>query len=449
MIDTLSTRLFKLATALKLDKPVAIFFTLPAVIATGILGLGFGLVFVDAWLETIDLNQFFWVPPYDAASTFLAAVAGGAITALSLAYSLTLVVFTLAAGTIGPRLLQRFTSEATIQITAGVFGGTFLFALNGIFFTRPDFVPAVTLAVTALLAAVCVAQLIYFVRHVASNVTIDEEIGKIGQALTEEVDQLMDGTSESMARKFDGAAMQTLKSVTSGYLGRIDTDSLADFACERDLRLRFRVSIGQFVLRDAPLIDVLGEAPLDEDGVQTLRRAFSVNLARSQAQTVDFSLRLLVEIALRALSPGINDTFTAITCLDRMTSGLRRPVAENLDARFYHDAQGTPRVYLPGLSVADLIETVFGPIRNTLGSNFLMATSVARSLRRLDELAHEKVRSLLKQEADLLMRQVNQGSFLRTEIEEVRSLLGGLYPADEPAPEAEQLDTALARRIKS
>lgn len=430
MNDPISQRLLAIATQFRLDKPVLIFFTLPALIASGILVLSWILLGIDSLILDAEIQAFPWVPQYDTASSFLGAVAGGAITALSLAYSLTLVVFTLAAGTIGPRLLQRFTSEATIQVTAGVFGGTFLLALSALFFTEPDFVPPLTLSAAALFAILSVAQLIYFVRHVASNVTIDEEIAKIGASLSGEIDELMAVTSESKQDQFRADAALTLCADRDGYLGHVHVKELAALGQRHELRFRFHQAVGDFVLTGMPMVDVLGQQELKEEDRGEIRNCFTINTARSQSQGVDFSLHLLVEIALRALSPGINDTFTAITCVDRLTSALRRPAEKDLDARFYEDDDGNARIFLPGLAVENLIRSVFGPLRNAVGSNFLMAAHLARALYRLDHVACDSVRPLLEREAGLLMQQLDTAVLLPHEISEIAEALGDLLPED-------------------
>jgi len=103
-----------------------------------LLIFGFATVALDAWLVRNGMGDWFWLPSPSSAQAFFATIATAAMTALTLTYSLTLVVFTLAAANIGPRLLGRFTSEITIQITAGLFGGTFLYALNALFFLDQD-----------------------------------------------------------------------------------------------------------------------------------------------------------------------------------------------------------------------------------------------------------------------------------------------------------------------
>ncbi len=419
-----------------LHRPFLIFFTLPALLATALLGLGALSVWVDHLADQNGFHVFAITPSAATAVDFHAAVATGAITALSLAYSLTLIVFTLAAGNIGPRLLQRFTSELTIQITAGIFGGTFLFALNALFFTRDDFVPEITTLLTAALALICVVQLIYFVRHVASNVTIDDEISAIGQSLSREIDQMMQRGTDAPDRDASSAAnalSYTIDAPEDGYLTRIDQPTLIGIATDCGVCLRFQTGVGGFVLAGVPLIVAEGQDRLTEDTIKALLGAISLSPSRSQAQSVDFSIRLLLEIALRGLSPGVNDTFTAIACVNRISSALSRPVSRMSDGRHLPGPDGDVRVVLPGSSVAELLDLAFSPLRDAICSNLLIATHIAGALRQLDQIAHPKAAPLLAEHAGLLLDKVAVSEFLPEDRRAIRQSLGDLGKRLDPS----------------
>ncbi|APX89526.1 hypothetical protein BV394_07200 [Brevirhabdus pacifica] len=408
-----------------IHRPFLIFFTLPALIAAGLLALGALSVWLDVVLDRNGWHALSLAPPAGTAITFHAAVATGAITALSLAYSLTLIVFTLAAGNVGPRLLQRFTSELTIQLTAGIFGGTFLFALNALFATHDEFVPEVTTMLTALLALICVVQLIYFVRHVAANVTIDDEISAIGHTLAGEMEEILDRGALPPPRMPDAPRCRLL-APEDGYLTQLDIARLIAIATERDLTLRFSVGIGAFVLAGGTLLEVEGQSRLTDETAEAMLKAITLSSSRSQAQSVDFSIRLLIEIALRGLSPGVNDTFTAIACLNRLASALRRPLALMSDGRHLAGPGGQVRLIVPGTSVGELVELAFTPLRDAMGSNLLFATHLARALCQLDEIADPRARPHLEEQATLLLKRAGMSDFMSEDREAIREALGAL-----------------------
>lgn len=425
MSETLSQRILRRAETLKIDTPISVFFTLPAFISLFFLLAGFALAALDGWLVDHGYGGWWWLPGTDRAVTVFQVVAGSAMTALTLIYSLTLLTFTLAAGNIGPRLLQRFTSDLTIQTTAGIFGGTFLFAINAIFASGDGPVLPLTATVAFLLAIVMVAQLVWFVRVVATNVNIDEEIAQIGRTLETDIDRLV---AHSGADRFDRDEGGTILAADrDGYVGTVQVETMAGLAREHGLHVELMVRIGLFLLRETPLLRVSGGQDLDEDTRHALLGAVSITPARAHGQTADFSINLLLEIALRALSPGVNDTFTAITCLDRLVAGLRAPVARNIDARFFCDDEGAARVFVPGLTAQDMIRSVFAPLRNVVGRNLLMAERMVLAIDRLYQVADPELHPALRREADLLLQTLRANGMHDDEAARIEELIRQIF----------------------
>lgn len=430
-------RLRRIIRARWLTEPIALLSTVPSAIAAGFL-------FICGLLLLVDLNAGeairAWLPwsvEAEAANSFLQAVAGGAITALSLAYSLTLVVFTLAASSIGPRLLKRFTSDFANQVTAGIFGGTFLYALLALYFTSKWFVPHLTIAVAGLLSILSVFQLIFFVRHVASSVTVDDEVAQIGAALRDDIEDLLKVGGE-IPEDFTGEWREAMISAeTDGYVGDIDEAFLVALAEERQWVMKLALPPGKFVIKGNDLIHVFakGKPDLDDETGDKIRQSISLNPARSSDRGIEFSIHLLVEIALRALSPGTNDTFTAIACVDRLSAALRQPVESGLTARYRWDEGGVARLHVPGLSITDLIRTAFSPLRRASTANVLMAEHVATALDRLASVAHEHARPYLQEQADLLLADLRNTDILDQDLAFIEKRLGGLAGGEKTAPQ--------------
>ena len=179
-----------------LRRPVVVLLTLPAGIALSLCVLPFTTMALDVYLAGCGALPAVLRFSEETARTLLTVVAGGAMTALSLTYSLVLVVFTLAAGNIGPRLLARFASEPVNQVTAGILGGTFLYSLTTLVFMKAGFVPGFTVAGSGALAIISVVQLIYFVRHVSESVSVDSEIADISHRLTKQLEMLVAASAD-------------------------------------------------------------------------------------------------------------------------------------------------------------------------------------------------------------------------------------------------------------
>ncbi|PIB24099.1 hypothetical protein BFP76_02325 [Amylibacter kogurei] len=371
--------------------------------------------FETGWFSFLAVNE-------TTAARVLGTVASASITTLGLVYSIVLVVFTTAAGNIGPRLLQRFTSDRVNQFTAGLFGGTFLFSLTVLYQTTADFVPKISVTITMLLAVLAVLQLIYFVRTASISVTVDEELAAISSQLGRDIDALIASEDpKEFQSKHDTDQDVALRICAdgSGYIDEIDSKGLIAFAQKHDLYFQLCHGFGDFVIKGSKIANVYAKDNLssDDEVTQYVQAAVMLSESRSPVSDVDFSIRLMIEIALRALSPGINDTFTAITCIDRISSALRNPVCHGLREHIRGDGDGIARLHLPGMTLRDLINTAFHPLRRAAAGNVLMTKHILDALGRLYHLGDDDARDILKTHIDLMIESAKQKTLLDADMD--------------------------------
>ena len=361
------------------------FITVPGLISLCGVLLAASMLTLDWFIDQhsdMKLPELITVPSGNA-RPILTTIAGSTMTALSLVYSSVLVVFTLAAGNIGPRLLLRFSHDRTNQVAVGTLGGTFLYSLIIIRNQYQNHSVDLSVNVALLLAALCVVMLLFFVNSAAKRVTIDEEVAAIGDELDEELTRAIASNSpvnrndivRPMGKEF---ALSTDK---PGYINRIEFSEVAKIAAEHGAFIDFDVAPGAYVIEGQKLASVLAtDDKIIRDMVLT-----HVFLERSRSSEEDlvFSVNLLVEIALRALSPGINDTFTAIACADRLSAALSRVRCAGLSSGVYTGPDGAVRVTAPTLSVDDLIATAYDPLRRAGHGNVLMIQHIVLALGRL------------------------------------------------------------------
>ena len=393
---------------------MVVLLTLPAgtAITFGVLPLA--LVLIAPWAPELP----FELEPDDV-RTVLSTLSTAAMSALALSYSLMLVVFTLAAGNIGPRLLKRFTSDPVGQLTAGLLGGTFLYGLVGQLVA--DHAPE-TLALTAVLLALgSVLQLVVFVRKVAASVSIDDEVARIRASLLADVEGRPERSESRDARSLElDAVAHVVRAATSGYLGAIDTDGLVQLASSRDLRLRLTHRQGLYVLRGEPLLE--SDGPLDEEDEVAIRAALTLSPSR-EADSLDFALSLLLEIALRALSPGVNDTYTAIACADSLGDVLARLDGKQLGGSGLTDESDTIRLIQPGLDLEDLADQVFHPLRNASVGNLLMLDALARVLGRLATVGSPQLIAIASAHRELMLEQLTSEACSLSDRDRLRTTL--------------------------
>lgn len=402
--------------------------TVPGGIALTIWLSAFPLLWIDHAFKASIVSWFGIAAEMtpDTARSLLSTIAAAAITTLSLVYSLVLIVFTLAAGNIAPRLLKRFTSDRVNQVTAGLLGGTFLFALSVLYRTGPDLVPPLSIASAALLAVISVLQLIYFVHAVSRSVTIDEEIAAISDRLEKRIAMMVrDEEEQASERSTPNDFPHSVEASRSGYLNAVDEKALLALAVEQDLAIRLRFKPGDFIIETQPIAYLSRHPEADQSDIfaERLHDSLLILPLRDAVDDIEYSINLLIEIALRALSPGVNDTFTAIASLDRLTAALSAAVRMGLRGRNLTDREGTLRVEMPGLSLEAIFDTAFHPLRQAGAGNMLMMKHLAHALVRLREIGNSEARELISSHARLLLDSAKANAPLEADYRDLKRLL--------------------------
>ncbi len=405
-----------------LQRTSFVLLTLPAGIALTIAALPILTVLIDTWLAEGFLSPFVFQFSSSSAQTILSTIAAGAMTALSLAYSLALLVFTLAAGNIGPRLLKRFTSELVPQITAGILGGTFLFCLHALLYVQNEFLPKITISAAGFLAILSVLQLIYFVRQIANNITIDEEIADITNNLIEELENQSSQMGKAKGEiPSDKDFKVEIKSDKSGYLSSYNRDAILEFATKQDLSIKLTSYDGSFISKN--YVVMLLDKPVDDELASSLGEHVLIEDSRSNANRIEFSIRLLVEIALRALSPGVNDTYTAIAVVDSLSKAISIISDDQQEYSVEYDENDVARLYTFHRSAKQIIGMSFHPLRRASTNNILMAQSIAKVYSRLYETGTDELKDIVKKHSKLLMQEISNGNHLKADVLSVEEYL--------------------------
>lgn len=385
-----------------------------------------GLIVVAIWLlafcclyleHTYFLNQTVVDKlSFDTASTVLSVIAGATIGILGIVYSIVLLVFTTAAGNIGPRLLQRFTGDRVNQITAGLLGGSFLFSVTALYHTEQAYIPTLTVVLAFFISAVGVLQFIYFIRTVAKNVTVDQEIADISQGLERKLSKLVDAeqAQSNGTMPFESNANSHVSYVfeESGYITRISIDQLISMAQDNNLLITVHCRQGDFVLQGHKglVISLPESTKFDIKRFKgNISQMITLSPYRKPEHDIEFSMKLLVEIAVRALSPGVNDTFTAIAVLDRLSSACLKPVKHGLRDSYRNDKQGIARVKLSGLTLELLLKNIVDPFRQLSidTCNVLMIKHLIKTLNNLNELANKEASALIAHHFDSISNHLN------------------------------------------
>jgi uncharacterized membrane protein len=356
--------------------------------------LAFALATASIALDEVIVEKTDWTygGGPEGAREVLSAIASSMITVAGVAFSVTIVALTLASQQFGPRLLRNFMRDRGNQVVLGTFIATFTYSLIVLRTIRSDeaqFVPHISVTVGIALALASLGVLIYFIHHAAVSIQAREVIAMVAADLTEGINRLFPDTlghPESVseqdlrpedARRFEREAM--IPCAQTGYLQSIDTDRLMAVAAENDLIFLLPCRPGDFMIEGSKLMQVKPRP--DERIFGKIHTCFIVGDERTHLQDIQFTIHQLVEIAVRALSPGINDPITAINCIDRLAAALCRLAQRSMPSAYRYDDHGQLRIVVARpVRFSEMADSAFDLIRQYARS------SVAVTLRLLEAI---------------------------------------------------------------
>lgn len=335
----------------------------------------------------------------DGARAMLQTVAGAMITVAALTFSITVLVLSLAASQYTPRIIRTFMSSRTTQTVLGVFVGVFVYCLLVLRSIRgggETFVPSISVTVAVLLALLGVSILVYFIHHMATSI----QVSSIVSSVTEDTIRIIDSTfpehehapaHEDPERdcRQEVDTWFPMASTRTGYLRTVDFEGLVDHAREHDAVIRMEKAIGEFVIAGTTLVSISRKP--DACMTQDLNRLFAIGHFRTVEQDIGVGIRQLADIALRAMSPALNDTTTALLCIDFLSAILVRLVPLHLAPEHcYHN--GKPLVIRLGPDFDHFLNTAFDDIRRNAQGNVAIYLQLLRALTTLVDCAGNPMR---------------------------------------------------------
>lgn len=356
------------------------FWFAPAVVVLNAVVLAIVLITLDATVDLPVVER--WPLLFGAGAAgargLLTAVAGSMITVAGVVFSITLVALSLTSSQYTSRVIRTFMRDRVTQVVLGVFVGIFAYCLVVLRTIRGGdegaFVPALAVLAGLIMAFVGIASLIYFIHHISVSIqassiiaaTAEETIAAVDHLFTQELDaDDRDGILWTSPGDQHWTAIPARK---TGYIEDIDLGTLLAVACEHETILRMEHGIGEFIIEGAPLLSVVDPSSVSEETTTTLNAAYSVSRQRTVETDAAFGIRQIVDIAMKALSPGINDTTTAVMCIDYLAAILVR-LATRKFAPIHSLDQGKLRIITRGPSFESLLAEAFDQIRQNGAGN--------------------------------------------------------------------------------
>ncbi len=390
----------------------------PALSTALALLLALVIVRVDAaWSASGTMEDFLFSGGADGARGVLTAVAGSLITVTGVVFSVTVVALQLASSQFTPRVLRGFMADPANQIVLGIFIGTFTYTVmvlrtvTGADDDREAFVPELGVTVAILLVLVSIGALIYFINHSARSVQAAVILTRETQHTLKRMDHLFPRgfgrpDEDFPVPRAPAAPAAVVLAAESGYLLAVHADSMFDLAEDRRLTIRMDVPVGGFIIEGESLASIWPPSAADDTAIRAVRDAFVLGEERTPDQDVDLGIIVISDIALRALSPGVNDPTTAMLCIDRLAELLVRlgTSVDPLAART--NASGELR-FLSRVTTFELsVGLAFDQIRHYGFGNPTIAIKLFDALQRIGRLVPAGRRRALTAQAEMLSEQV-------------------------------------------
>jgi uncharacterized membrane protein len=374
------------------------------------VALSFAIIGADSHLRDDMLREQGWVYTGGAegARAVLSVIAGSIITVAGTTFSITIAALSLASAQFGPRLLRNFMRDTGNQVVLGTFTSTFLYCLLVLRTVRgledDTYVPHLSVTIGVFLAVASLGVLIFFIHHVAESIQVSHIIDVVGKELDGSLRRLF---PERIGRPVQPGQSIALKAETpirargNGYVQAVDSEKLVSIATRTEVALNLIVRPGDYVIPGETI--AIAASELDDAQESEVRESITLGRIRTTQQDAAFAFLQIAEIAIRALSPGVNDPFTAITCIDRVTAGMCILADRSLPDSARLGKDGAVRLITRPFDYTELVTAGYGHIRENASGQRQVSEHLRNQMRRvLQRASDERFRMALEKEMDAI-----------------------------------------------
>lgn len=357
------------------------------------------LAIVTITLDNLLQEQYVHLPRYirmsaEDSKTILSTLAGGSITVVALVVSLMMVVLSLVSASFGPRIILNFVRRSTTQVAIGSFVAVFVYSLvtlATVFSGAKDrFAPIISTWTAVVMVLLATALLVVFVQDISSSVQIGNMLKDISKELDGAIARqrtLAQQAHSSERVDLDTTGWTSVVALETGYVQRIDFDALIEIARRNDCVIRLMHRAGSFANRDRPLVET--SKPLGAGDLGLVRAAVVRGTFRTMEQDLEYAIAEYVEIALRAMSPAVNDPATAASCIDWIGDSLIALAAEPIGVSGFVDASGVLRVVVPPNSLRRVVAAAFNELRQAASTSPAVAIRMLTTIEKVVPSVHE------------------------------------------------------------
>lgn len=355
------------------------FWFVPIFIVALSIGAAIGLIYLDKITDfkPDGIIQYIFSGSVSSARSVLSTISGAMIGVAGTVFSITLVALTLASSQFGSRLLRNFMHERLNQIVLGTYISTYVYCLIVLNAVKDNdalsFVPVFSVFVAILAAVANIILLIIFIHHISISIQADKVISDIYESLSKSIKVLFPESIEDATGQYEVPELttiikkfrhkKTVEAHKSGYLQYLDIDYAFKTATAKKQLIILLCRPGDYLVKGLKVAEVYHNDELEEYATEKLQSSLIIGKVRTPQQDAEFSIHQMVEIAARALSPGVNDPYTAIACIDNLTSTLCYLTQVKFPSKYRYDDEANLRIVAEALTFEGMLNAAFNQIR--------------------------------------------------------------------------------------
>ena len=397
------------------------FWLIPVLIIIFSILLAIGFVYIDQTTVYYSdgLGRFFFVNSTDAARSILSTISGAMIGVAGTVFSVTLVVLILASSQLGPRLIKNFMYIRLNQIVLGSYVSTYLYCLIVLNSIQENdnfiFIPSLSIFFAIVLAIINIILLIVFIHRIAISIQADKVVSDISAFTSEQSrvlfpEKMGDGTDNENdlpveAIKSEYANIISVKSPQSGYLQYIDGESLLKMMTKFNTLFEMNYRPGHYLVKGIEIGKLYTNEKTEDDKLEKILLQFVIGKTKTTKQDIEFAIYQMVEVAVRSLSSGINDPFTAIACIDNLTATMCYLAKVEFPSKYRVDDKKELRVVANTFDFEGALDAAFNQIRQFSAGSAAVIIRLMEVLLIIDEfVTRESYKKAIEKHVEMTLR---------------------------------------------
>ncbi len=388
-------------------------------------------------------NQGLWryilVGSASSARSILVTISAAMIGVAGTVFSITLVALTLASSQFGPRLIRNFMYDRFNQVVLGTYISTFIYCLmvlNTIKETEQFiYIPSLSILFAIMAAVGNIVLLVFFIHHISVSIQADKVISDISEAMSKNITTLFPtefDNDQSKKQEYDEDTIKKaysykhgIDATHSGYVQYIDSKPMIRLAGEFDMLIQLNFRAGDFIVNKLALGTIYTNKKIKDKLINKIRDQLIIGKTRTPQQDAEYAIHQMVEIAARALSPGVNDPFTAIACIDNLTSTMCYLSTVKFPPRYRCDDDGKLRLIQETLSYNGMLNASFNQIRQYAKGSPSVVIRLMDALITIDKYIEQpEYKKSVQKHATMVMNMAKEVFIEQNDIKDVEDRYG-------------------------